>query len=85
MDGIGKKRAIDSRKVENSLNKKLNAEMNLQNDPTNMILNKELTMAKDSLRRLQAKKIQGLRVTAKMNLPKKEDKGSIFFLRFIKK
>lgn len=59
-------------------------EKKLQSDTKDSRLNEELVTVKNKLRGLQMKKIYGIRVRAKLNWLSYGDKGSKFFLRYIK-
>lgn len=82
---IGKHLAMERRKEENCLQEVLlGVELRLQNSPADEKKNEELVSIKNSLRRLQSHKIQGLKVRAKINWLNNGDKGSKKNFRFLK-
>lgn len=57
---IGKKKAVDFRRLETALNDNLiEAERCIYDDPANLTNNEELIKVKSTLRNLQNKRIQG--------------------------
>lgn len=82
---IGKNKALDRRRVEGILQEDLlQVEAFLQKDPEKEHLGTMLRSAKDSLRKIQNLRIQGLKVRSKINWLESDDKGSKLFLRFLK-
>lgn len=82
---VGKKRAKDARAQELSLVNSLHsAEVILQNHPSNPQFCEDVVIAKHGLRKLQTRKIQGVRIRSRLKWLNLGDRVSKFFFKALK-